>query len=190
MRTHYNSKPTRRGAEIRKWHYDKHMHSWLEEFIANTEDEETLQAEFNRHSFELNFADFKPSYLSQIPNKSGIYFIGAKRNNLLKVYAGKANNIQVRITDYHRGFQVHCPNDRKMFFFQEWLREISSEWRLRLYTRLVEDSGHRSEIEATLINQLNPLVNARKRANQKERNLIEEAYKRYFFEFFSTRGAE
>jgi len=80
-------------------------------FLATVEEEELIVNSFRAYNFRLDFSKRNPDYLKLIPQVGGVYFIAGRNSKLLKAYVGKTNCLQRRITDYHRSFQVHCPND-------------------------------------------------------------------------------
>jgi hypothetical protein len=160
-------------------------------YLASSEEQRLLNEVFVLQPIQLDFSILKPTYTEIISGGSGVYFIaGHNEESILKVYVGKADNLRRRIIDYHRAFQVHCPNDRKIAFFQEWLHTTDPKWNLVLYT-LSADKKHINEIEKKWIREFDPLVNATIRSNKPEfdagKNMIRDAYKKYFTLFFKNR---
>ena len=162
-----------------------------QKYLATPEERRLIEEHFIVHQIQFNFSESKPVYTEKIPTDSGVYFIAGQCDGMiLKVYVGKADNIQRRILDYHRSFQIHCPNDRKIAFLQEWLIHQDPNWNLVLYT-LNADKNSISRIEKEWIRKFDPLVNATIRSNNAEcdagRNLIRDAYKKYFTVFFENK---
>lgn len=156
-------------------------------FVARPAERGLIEKQFTLHSAELDFSLRNPKYLATVPNVSGVYFIGGIRDGaLLKAYIGKAASLRKRLNDYHRGFQVHSPNDGKMRFLQEWLQQEDPGWRLCLYTIAV---GVRdiSRKEGEWIAELKPLVNGTIRADSSHKEEVRTAYRGYFHGFFRKR---
>ncbi|MEK6244358.1 MAG: GIY-YIG nuclease family protein [Pseudomonadota bacterium] len=143
---------------------------------------------FCPYAFKLNFLNTKPEYFSEISEERGVYFVsGEREGNPLKVYVGKANNFRKRLRDYHRGFQVHSPNDRKLAFVQEWLGRADPQWQLRLHTLEVEQGKDLDKVERKWIRLLDRLVNGTVRLGDQEKEKIHAAYRNYFHEFFANK---
>ena len=162
----------------------------LAKFVATPEQIQVVTNQFRLHEVILDFADKDPRYLSQIPEERGVYFIAGKREEiLLKVYVGRTKNFRNRLRDYHREFQVHSPNDRKMSFLQEWLKSGEEQvWQLRLYTLVVEEKEERAKKENKWIKVLKPLVNGTVRVEDRRyKDDVHAAFRNYFHAFFSSR---
>jgi len=157
-------------------------------FIASVLESQTIQGEFDRHAIEFDFTSPRPEYLSSAPTTPGVYFIiGERGDQLLKVYIGKAASVRRRMGDYHRAFQIHCPNDYKLAFFQHWLMQEDPGWSLTLRTR-TETTEDISSIEADCIRRYQPLVNGTSHPAEEERDAIEHAFRGYFYSYFRARA--
>ena len=149
----------------------------MDRFIASSDEEEAIASTFESHDLELDFSNPCPGNLAAIPSGSGIYLIiGRRGEQLIKVYVGKATDIRRRIGDYHRGFQVHCPNDRKLAMFQEWLSEADPGCSLSLCTADASPE-ELAAMERRWINKLKPLVNGTRHDDPESRAVVEQAFK-------------
>lgn len=161
----------------------------LKNFIASDEERELVRGQIETYPFVLDFSDTEADYHSQIPAVRGIYFVvGSRGGRMLKAYVGKTNNFRKRLADYHRDFQVHCPNDRKMSFLQEWLEVADPGWKLRLLTLLVDKRETLSETEKFWISKLKPLVNATVRSDETHRKAVQKTCWDYFCGYFAGRA--
>lgn len=161
----------------------------LKKFFASDEERELVSRRFESCPLVLDFSDTEADYLSQIPAVMGVYFIaGLRDGKVLKAYVGQTTNVRKRFRDYHRGFQVHCPNDRKMAFFQEWLKVTDPGWKLYLHTLLVDKKEALSKAEDYWIERLNPLVNGTVRSDETHRKAVQKACRDYFCAYFSGRA--
>ncbi|HIG85658.1 MAG TPA: hypothetical protein EYQ25_01310 [Planctomycetes bacterium] len=163
--------------------------SKLSNFIASAEVQADVEQAFTRHEFTLDFNDTKAGYLASIPTTSSVYFVAGERDGqVLSLYVGKATDLRRRIRDYHRAFQVHCPNDRKLAFFQSWLPTIEPGWELTLRSTSVH-APELSACEADWIHRLAPMVNATAPADDAARANVERASGEYFRSWFARRLA-
>ena len=161
----------------------------LKNFIASEDERESVSREFERYSFALDFSDTEADYLCQIPAVMGVYFIaGSRDGKMLNAYVGKTTNVHRRFRDYHRGFQVHCPNDRKIAFLQDWLRVADPGWKLHLHTLLVDKKEALSRTERLWIKKLDPLVNGTVKSDETHGKAVQKACRDYFCGYFARRA--
>ena len=159
----------------------------ISDSIASPQEEAEIEDSFCKHEFVLDFSVERPKYLVKVEETQGVYLIAAKGEGLLKCYIGKTTSFRRRLSDYHRKFQVHCPNDRKLAFFQKWLSNESGPWTFMFFTQPYSGDSHGlAQLETFWINRLNPIVNATKKsAVSMERKVeVEEAVQKYFTSFF------
>ncbi|MBT3191914.1 MAG: GIY-YIG nuclease family protein [Verrucomicrobia bacterium] len=168
----------------------------LSYYMATEKQRGFVESQFTLITPVLDFSNTRQDYLSNVPDSKGIYLIcgqlaeGAD-DTILRVYVGKTTNLQNRIKDYHRSFQVYCPNDRKLAFFQAWLQKYSKDWKLALYILRCAPKDL-SAAETKWIKTLDPLVNATNRADTRERRAanksrVEKVFQTHFTSFFQAR---
>lgn len=159
----------------------------IRNFIATDEEREGVESSFQRHGIEFDFTNSRPGYLPTVPAASGVYFIAGERSgHILKIYVGQAANVRRRMGDYHRGFQVHSPNDNKLAMFQRWLEEHDPGWTITLRTISVGDD-ERAAAEADWITRLDPLVNGTGHPDDEARTMVEQAFRHFFCSYFAAR---
>jgi hypothetical protein len=146
----------------------------------------TADADLVGHEFTLLLADCRLSELTatecraKLPAQSGCYlWIMCLDSSRYKIYVGQTRSILKRVTDYSRGFQIHSPNDYKLRFFEEAMRETFPQGTLDLYFAAMKLDDCQTR-ETELVRHLAPLINTLPVANEQERGLIRDAFRAYY----------
>ena len=90
-------------------------------------------------------ADVIKAYLSQLPNRPGVYRMLGKRGDVL--YVGKARSLKARVTNYSR-MQGNSPRIQRMILATATMMFVTTETEMEALL-----------LEANLIKQLKPRYN-------------------------------
>lgn len=127
--------------------------------------------------------------LSTLPMNPGCYIWVAQYNSSRYcVYVGRTTSIRRRASDYSAPFQLHSPNDFKLRFFEEALREAAPQSKLSLYFKALPEKESLAE-EQKLIAALNPAINTLLPPTESDRCVIKDAYRQYYRSAFHRRAS-
>lgn len=109
---------------------------------------------------------------------SGVYFWVMHWNGgSYRIYIGKSVSIVGRLNNYTGKFQPQSPNNYKMHYFQDFMRENFPGSTLDLYYQKYQlTSKELHEPEKALIRQFDPLIN-RLETSVDSKNLMQEAFR-------------
>ena len=126
----------------------------------------------------------------KLPADSGVYLWTVRFDAVeYTLYVGKAKTLNKRIYNYSQPFQPHSPNDRKLYFAQEALRNTKPEARFPLYWKPVSLSDL-NEAEYTAIILLKPVLNDRNRYSAEHRARLAESYGALYSEVIAMHFSE
>jgi hypothetical protein len=139
--------------------------------------------------FALSAAD-AISLAQKLPKESGIYLWTICHNETEHaLYIGKAALLSRRIYNYAQSFQPHSPNDRKLYFAQEALRQMKPGAKFPLYWKQVSATDL-NEAELDAIRNLKPVMNNRSRYSPEHRARLADAYSALYSELIATHFGE
>ncbi len=150
-------------------------------FEVTRSDAEVIERQFTRLLVgcclgELTAVECRSTLMA----RSGCYlWVMRLESAQFKIYVGQTNSIQKRVTDYTVGFQIHSPNDYKLRFFEELMREAFPLATLDLYFAAAPVEQCRDR-ENEFVRQFRPLINTLPPANEEERELIRQAFRAYY----------
>lgn len=155
--------------------------------FAEEDDRALLQEGFQAVHGDVRLNDIKATDLKAIGATEGIpgvyFWVLLLNDERYKIYIGKTKSLVRRLTDYTNPFQVHSPNDYKLRFFQEFILEHAPGARLALFFKPCSLADY-TEVETRLVGVFSPLINARSKAVQEEREMMKAAFARYYTAIF------
>lgn len=166
----------------------------LERYRLRNDELETFHDQFNPVLKDvdietLNLRD-PDLMLRAFRDVAGIYFwVMRIGKSAYKIYVGKTKSLPRRLSDYTREFQVHAPNDYKLRFFQNFIRNCAPAAAFDLYFMKASFQGYTlDEAEAERLYQ--PLINERAVISDEDRTTIKQAFKKYYETVFAQKIAE
>lgn len=164
------------------------LSSALDSCLVSESAASVLQAEFVLllEDCKLSLGRSSPG-LSSLPDKSGCY-LWVVRYGAAKycIYAGRTNSVRRRAGDYSAPFQMHSPNDFKLRFFEEQLREFQPQAKLSLFFKAVP-TEHCVEEEKRFISMFMPAINRLAAPSAQDREVIQSAYRDYYRSAFGNK---
>ena len=151
-----------------------------------------LEATFSKDfKFLLSKVDLevldRKEIAERLPDEAGCYFWILVRNEIrYRIYLGRTNSIRKRVTDYSIEFQMHSPNDFKIRFFQEFVREELPGARLDLYFAPTPIEEYKAR-ETELVRLYRPVINERAAATEEEKALIKSAFGDFYSSVFKRK---
>lgn len=150
-------------------------------FQLSDDDEELLSKNFSLLLRDCRLHSLRPAdFSSAVSATSGCYlWLMRLGGSSYKIYVGRTHSIRRRLTDYSGHFQPHSPNDFKLRFFEEFIREVFPAAELDLYfiAHPLEKCG---DTEKQLIRVLRPLINSLPPSTAEERELLRAAFSQFY----------
>jgi len=134
--------------------------------------------------YELVRRDIDLTKCPRVPDGSGIYFWLMTLDSVeYKVYIGRTKSLSRRVKEYANEFQPHSPNDYKLRFFQEFMKDAAPGATLDLYSSKEMPKGLDNE-ETVAVNEYDPLINVLPKPTSQAKNALMHAYSIYYRSLF------